>query len=51
MRRAAPDTPDWAADSLGEFLLVLRDLATAAGLAIVLVVVVALGFALTDLPK
>ncbi len=47
---AAPDTPDWSAHALDDFLQVLREICWIAGWATVLVVVVALTLALMDIP-
>ncbi len=49
-RRASTDTPDWAADTLGEFIRTLRRLVWIAGIAVIVVLMVALGIALHDLP-
>jgi hypothetical protein len=49
-RRASPDTPDWAAAALGEFMRTLHRLVWVAGIAVILVLMLALGIALQDLP-
>lgn len=51
MKRPASDSPDWAGDALADFLQVVRELAHIACWAVVLVVAVALAFAMVDLPK